>query len=118
MNRYLERIQYHLNNGVGVNSERYFSTGTCLHFVSQNGQHANPNHQSLIGYTPLHATIINKKIECAKLLLEHGANPNLQTQIKSYPGYIPYYSVKMISGFFDLVARLLIGRSLRGKIQT
>lgn len=43
------------------------------------GDGADPNGLTHEGYAPLHNAIFRCKPECARLLLTHGANPNMQT---------------------------------------
>jgi ankyrin repeat protein len=61
---------------------------------------ANPNQQGLLGYTPLHCAVIENNIECAKLLLEHGANVNIQPNVTAFTVYLQSYSNKILDGLF------------------
>jgi ankyrin repeat protein len=83
-----------LKAGANPNIRTKYGVGVLAYLTDRDNKHkgnqttilkllleykANPNINDDMGYTPLHHTIYHNNIECTRLLLQAGANPNSNT---------------------------------------
>ncbi|MGH1339792.1 MAG: ankyrin repeat domain-containing protein [Aureispira sp.] len=68
-----------------MNAALYNQTTLILWLIEQ---HANLDLQDKNGYTALHFSAQEAAIDCTKLLLKHGANPNLGDHHQNTPAWV------------------------------